>query len=383
MLYIKQVILENFQNHKYTKIDFEKNINLIIGTSDAGKSSILRGINWVLYNKPNGDFVRLSSSTNNKNTLAKVTLEFSNGYKVTRIKNSTRNSIELVYPDNTIETFEKIGFEIPSKVRNIMGNPPIDINGNPIAYADQLAPLFFVSLSPTELPRSISQITGTDDFEETIQILNKNKKDIEKEININIKQKENVEEKLNSFCNIEKHIDGINLIEDNYKKCEILKEKSDSMGVLYNSYQLIKKQISISENKSKRLGCLDGVIVSYNKILNGVNITNKKLSLLSNYDKITDNINNISIFMNKHKLIASCDDMSRSIDNDIVKIYGMENILNNFKSIISIINNLTDKQQEITEAISLLDSEKTILISNLKSDNRWCNVCDQPIDKEI
>jgi len=56
---INSIQLLNFQAHKNTSIDFHEGVNLILGSSDNGKSSILRGINWVVNNQPKGNsFIR-------------------------------------------------------------------------------------------------------------------------------------------------------------------------------------------------------------------------------------------------------------------------------------------------------------------------------------
>ena len=40
MKYIEKVILENFQSHKYTVLDFTKGLNSIVGPTDSGKTAI-------------------------------------------------------------------------------------------------------------------------------------------------------------------------------------------------------------------------------------------------------------------------------------------------------------------------------------------------------
>ena len=45
MKYLKTVILENFQSHKHTSIEFNEGLNVILGPSDSGKSAIIRELN--------------------------------------------------------------------------------------------------------------------------------------------------------------------------------------------------------------------------------------------------------------------------------------------------------------------------------------------------
>lgn len=81
MRYIKKIILQNFQSHKYTVIELDEELNVIVGPSDSGKSAIIRALKWVLYNEPAGDFFIREGERE-----ASVTLEFSDNIKVKRFR---------------------------------------------------------------------------------------------------------------------------------------------------------------------------------------------------------------------------------------------------------------------------------------------------------
>ena len=51
---IKSIRLKNIQAHKDSKLEFDKGINAIVGTSNNGKSTIIRALNWNRYNRPLG-----------------------------------------------------------------------------------------------------------------------------------------------------------------------------------------------------------------------------------------------------------------------------------------------------------------------------------------
>lgn len=51
---IKSIELKNIQSHENTRLDFDKGINVIVGSSNNGKSAILRGLYWARYNRPLG-----------------------------------------------------------------------------------------------------------------------------------------------------------------------------------------------------------------------------------------------------------------------------------------------------------------------------------------
>ena len=52
---IKSFSLKNFQSHKNSLITLNRGVNVIIGDSDSGKSSIARAFRAVVENRPSGD----------------------------------------------------------------------------------------------------------------------------------------------------------------------------------------------------------------------------------------------------------------------------------------------------------------------------------------
>lgn len=51
---IKKIKIENIQSHKETELELSSGINAIVGSSNNGKSAILRAFYWLVYNRPLG-----------------------------------------------------------------------------------------------------------------------------------------------------------------------------------------------------------------------------------------------------------------------------------------------------------------------------------------
>ncbi|OZV12957.1 hypothetical protein CIW83_07040 [Tissierella sp. P1] len=122
MKYIEKVILENFQSHKSSIIEFDDQLNVIVGPSDSGKTAILRGIRWALYNEPSGDyFIREGTSE------CSVTVIFNDGTKIKRYRNKSKN-IYFLYDSNNNETkFEGFGTSVPQEIIDETGIKKITI----------------------------------------------------------------------------------------------------------------------------------------------------------------------------------------------------------------------------------------------------------------
>jgi DNA repair exonuclease SbcCD ATPase subunit len=52
---IDSISLSNFQSHKDSTLKFSDGVNAIVGSSDSGKTAILRAIRKLAFNKPSGD----------------------------------------------------------------------------------------------------------------------------------------------------------------------------------------------------------------------------------------------------------------------------------------------------------------------------------------
>jgi exonuclease SbcC len=51
---IREIKIKNLQSHEDSTLVFSPNVNVIIGTSNSGKTAILRALNWVKNNRPLG-----------------------------------------------------------------------------------------------------------------------------------------------------------------------------------------------------------------------------------------------------------------------------------------------------------------------------------------
>jgi DNA repair protein SbcC/Rad50 len=113
---IKRVELQNFQSHKESSIEFHPGVNTFIGTSDHGKSSIMRAIQLVTENKPSGNGYISNWIINDKgkpvdNTI--VAVELDDG-TVTRIKGVDNKYTVSI--DEKSQTYEAFGMGVVPEI---------------------------------------------------------------------------------------------------------------------------------------------------------------------------------------------------------------------------------------------------------------------------
>lgn len=141
---IDRVQILNFQRHGELKIVFDEQITTIVGPSDAGKSSVLRAIRWVAFNRPLGDgFIRFGEDEC-------VVRLWVDGRKIERKKTKTSN----VYAIDG-KKLKAVGTEVPAEVQRIL-------NLTPENFQSQHDPLFWFSLTAGEVGRRLNSIVDLD-----------------------------------------------------------------------------------------------------------------------------------------------------------------------------------------------------------------------------
>jgi len=155
---INRLIIENFQSHKHTVIEFVNGLNVITGPSDQGKSAILRALKWVLYNEPRGmEFIRHGATT------ARVAVKMSNGYEIIRERSKNKNKYTVISPDGESQSFEGFGNEVPEEVIKAHGIPKVVLDKDQkssLNIADQLESPFLLSETGAVRAKAIGRMTG-------------------------------------------------------------------------------------------------------------------------------------------------------------------------------------------------------------------------------
>lgn len=87
---INRIRITNFQAHKSSELSLHPGINVVTGSSDSGKSSIIRALMWLFTNKPAGESFRTWKSDGNiivsanigGRTISKTRIDSKNTYKI-------------------------------------------------------------------------------------------------------------------------------------------------------------------------------------------------------------------------------------------------------------------------------------------------------------
>lgn len=295
---IKTLTLENFQNHYHTIIDFDKNINLITGTSNGGKTAINRAMNFVLHDEFDKGFVTLGSQ------FTTVTIELVDGRKFVRSKGSSKNVFTYYAPDEEPQEFHNYGSKYNDSIKKLIGNSDIidDSGLGSLAYLGQFTPPCLTSLSSTELPRFISRLIKLDYFDSCSKKMNTEANQVESKIKDDLTTLSELNEKMKDYDNLDDKLIDLNRMSLIYENCSV---KQSNLEILSDFYQTALNNIRQIKNTKKSLDFHQG-IANHDSLFQSIKESNKTIESLvsfqTNYNKVSNNINNLK---NKKRIYDS------------------------------------------------------------------------------
>lgn len=347
MKYIKKVILENFQSHKHTTVDFDNRLNVIVGASDSGKTAILRGIRWALYNDPSGDyFIREGESHSS------VTIIFDDETKVKRYRSKSKN-IYYLYDkyDNELK-FEGFGTYVPEEILEATGIKKILLDKNiakSINISDQLEGPFLLSEKGSIRASSIGYLVGVDIIDDALKET--------------LREVRNVS---NSKRNIDEHILKLEKELSEYDYLDNLRIKTNNLEDILNK---IKNKEDLLEKYKKILSEL--LKLKKEKV-----ILNNYIEKLKNLYKIEVILNNIEINhikykqLNKQKVFLEKTKLNIKNNNQIVK--KLENI-NIVEKNINKISLLSIRKKQLTKT--------NLKMNKMYSEMKYYKLIDSKLEK--
>ena len=351
MRYLKTIKLKNFQSYRDETVYFENGLNLLVGTSGSGKSSLLRALSWVYYNEPRGtDFITFGENS------CSVTLTFSDDTVITRQRTPTKNCyiVNEVY-------YDKIGINIPEEVIKSLGTPPLDGQGRPIAYSDQFSPLFLVSLSKNDLSREISHLIGTNNFETAISNLNQEKLDFKKQVASCQVRVSSCKEELTQYEGLDDKLIELDKLEKKQKRIDIFEIVINEMNTVLEKYTEINKEIaSLNKNEYADTDCSKARSL-YDKLTLAEGMSNKYKNLISQACLLSEDIDIPDISKSK-KLFVEINKAKDIIKRD-----------NKIKKDIESLN-----IESLDKEIIKRDKELQDLILDYKIKGLWCEICQRP-----
>lgn len=252
---LKDLTARNFQKHKKKTIDLSHPITTIVGPTESGKTSFIRLLNWICFNKPLGnEFLRWGT----KKVGGRLQVD---GHVIERIRNG-KNLYRLDGKD-----LKSFGTGVPDPIKRILNLTEENIQ-------DQLDDAFWLSLSPGKIARELNQIVDLSLTDSTLSFL-------ASKLRLAKAKKEVISERLSWAKEEKQRLSYVPRLAKDFKKIESLTQQLQKKREEEDSLDSLIKSIA---EKSEELELLPG---SPTEIVKGFKVLERlKTSLKSKQQEL-------------------------------------------------------------------------------------------------
>lgn len=366
MIYITKVILKNFQSHEYSELEFTQGLNVILGQSDSGKTAIIRGIKWALYNEPKGDFFVREGEKETS-----VEIFFSNNVILKRIRLSTKNIYELTDSFGRLQRFESFGNTVPPQIYEeiqIRSYTNFTYSKSMLNIAEQLDGPFLIQDSPYERAKAIGKLNDVDILDTAYSDLKSDLLSLNSELKnkINLRDEAQAElDSLNFLEDYEKRLENLKKIKETFlKNNDFLLKLRDYKCQAENIEGELKKERDII-NKFKKLEDANTIFTeALNKKAKLKELINLKNDFIYNSKEIEKNKEILKKLENL-EFIKDTNDKSKKINQLFLNLLSLKNQILNLERTI-------DLTKEKIKSLENLEKTK-IILNDLENKNKGFN----------
>lgn len=259
---IKRVTIKNFQSHKDSTFEFCPTTNSIVGSSNNGKTVVLRAISWVVTNRPSADSLISHWAKDEKGNQTEdmsVTIE-TDEHIVTRLKTKKVNT--YIVDDKTLEA---VGRDVPKEVSDAL-------NMNEVNIQKQMDAPFLLSDSPGEVARFFNKLIKLDKIDTYLSSIESKKRKTRDSLQLATDNKEKTEKELENYTWTDKAEELIIKI----KELSVLSEK------LYENVRLLKQQIEDKRTLDVTVQEVTKTVINSVALIREIETTTDKKEVLFN-----------------------------------------------------------------------------------------------------
>lgn len=213
---IEEIKIRNIQSHKDTTLNFSNGINALTGSSNNGKTAILRALNWCINNRPTGTDVLCSHWALDKKGNIKPDEEMSVTVKVdgnTVTRRRTKNENQYIVNGKVLNVVKT---DVPDEVSAIFRMSATSIQ-------NQMDSPFLLGETSGEVARYLNKVVHLDVIDRVLSNAESARRKNKSEFEYVNKDFEEAQERLKSF-------EWINDCERDVLKCESLDSEMDEVN---------------------------------------------------------------------------------------------------------------------------------------------------------
>jgi DNA repair exonuclease SbcCD ATPase subunit len=350
---IREIHLQNFRPHEKLRLkNVHPNLNVIIGDTGTGKTSIFRAMKLLFNNKPSGGS-KLYKFKESSKLIIKALID-----DIVITREAKKYILKYIDLDKPLE-LTSFGKNVPEPIKKV-------INIQDINWQLQIQPHFLILDNGGSVSKYLNPIFGSEENEQIILEIKNQSSKVKEQIRLHNSIIKNNEKILTQFHNITSHVKRAEKIQSHIKHLQATERLIFSIQKNLDSIQKIDEQIKDTEK----------IEYLVDKLTNIDSLDSKATKLELKINKIEYYINKIEkieiipvdSFLNKIKVIEDIENKKSSLQDRIFRIQLM------LKSYDNIEENIEENTIELNKDKKEWDETFNSL--------DICPLCDQIIRKK-
>jgi predicted ATP-dependent endonuclease of OLD family len=337
-MYLSKITLENFQAFEKGEFILSPNLNVLVGVSNVGKSSVARALSLVLFNSWDKSWTRSGAK------YCTVTIETNTGIVVTREKGEKVNRCILTLPNQQPIVFESFGSGVPEEVQQALQIKEIQIGEKEflnLNLASQHDNLFLLSSVPSFRAKVLGKLTGANILDYAIREINKDRKHLVAEKNSKEIELETLREQIIKLVPIESYETQIKDLEQKRTAIGVQEARCERIRALFKRVKACKEAWVRESQIEALLGQF-----SSSSLIDLAQKADRIKALRSLLNKIVNNDLTLKKFYRQKETLKQVDLATIPlIENQIIRLRGLKDLSIKLEKNQ---NSLIDKQKELS-----------------------------------
>lgn len=221
--------MENFQSHPYSEFNLDKGLNVLVGMSNMGKTSLTRALSLVLFNQWDRSWVRSGAK------FCKIIIHTDTGIIVERQKGDKINKYILTLPNQKSQLYENFGTTTPEAVQQALRIHEVQIDSKDsinLNMAGQLEQLFLLSAPNSYKAKVFGKLSGAHILDAAIREINREGRSFSTEKAIKEKELVELQSQVDKLSQIERFSTQIVEIEEKLASLSVQESRLDAIRSL-------------------------------------------------------------------------------------------------------------------------------------------------------
>lgn len=349
MNHIEQIEILNYQSWKFCSLEFSPMVNVILGSSDKGKSSIVRALNWICANRPTGNSFR--SNFTKSDTVVTLCVE---DQTVCRKKGNKVNIYNLNGGDENLQALRS---DLPDEVKALTKMDSINIQPQHQNY-------FLLGDTPGQVARKFNEIAGLEIMDKSLQAINSEMRALNQDIKATDKTIETLDEKIENLGWLSACNKTLEIIEGLEEQIQQTQESIGIVKILEIKYQEIKMEMDELPTP-EILPFIEDIFAKDNDLYETEQKLDTVKELLRKHSKLNNDIERLSVL--KNAKLSSPDAVRTSIGKLDEKIETISDLIQRFKNYSASLSDIKPQSLQATKNLA-----------DFKLKTKICPTCQKP-----